>query len=351
MERKYNTVFMDSISSGWILGILGHDIMSGLERIGYKCREGNYEDYQGEDISFHMWWIHATPHKDAKVNAIFITHTDDECKEKRLIEIKDKFDIFFCMSPEDAQFLIELGYAKEKVFGINLPVRNNYIRPISMGIFSRCYPDKRKNEEWLYHFCSNNPQSKLIDFVFIGGGWGEFVNRLSQLGCSFQWHNVSRDMPFEYMYQQFKMSNLDYYMYMGMDGGAMGTYDAYAMGASLCVTDDGFHKGIPNVDYLFSNEEEFCNRLSQIVEKQYQKIKFFSDNNVDHYVDRVAYVLENCEYPEDSTSLFDYSVKEKRRENYFNRSWKYELYRNLSVVVTNYMNRLKLENKSFTKKH
>ena len=322
MEKKFKTVFLDVASQNWILEILGNDIFEGLEAYGYECRKGQYDDYNGEDISFHMWWIEAEPHPQAKVNAVFLTHTDDAYKEFKLTKMKDEFDLFFCMSPEDRQFLIELGFDKTKVFGLNLPVRNTYIRPITVGIFSRCYPDNRKKEEWLLNFCKSNPDSKLVDFVFIGAGWGDFVNKLSSMGCSFQWHNVSRELPYEYMYQQLKMTYLDYYIYMGMDGGAMGSYDAYAMGATLCISDDGYHKGIPDLDYPFSTEEEFEKQLGRILERQKRKLDFFSNNSVANYVSKIAHILETGNSANDEEQLkFSYSVKAKRRSHYFKRGF------------------------------
>ena len=319
-NRKYHTVFVDLITHNWILEILGNDILQGMEKLGYKCRKGTYEEYEGEEVAFHMWWGDAMPHKEAMINAVFVTHTDDSFKEFKLVNMKDEYDFYFCMSPEDRQFLIELGYDESKVFGINLPVRNTFVRPITIGIFSRCYPDNRKNEKWLYNFCRSYQESKLVDYVFIGAGWGTFVNDLAKIGCSFQWHNVSRDMPYEYMYQQLKLANLDYYIYMGMDGGAMGSYDAYAMGAALCITDDGFHKGIPDVDCLFSSEKEFFEQLLKIVKKHKNKLDFFSNNSVDNYVKKIVCALEgNVQLDKMTASKFNYSVKEKRRSNYFKR--------------------------------
>lgn len=342
----YKSAFIEIESQDWIINILGKDIKNGLEKEGYKCRIGKYDEYKGEDISFHMWWGLTQPHKDAKVNALFVTHTDDQYKEDRLLKIKSDYDFYFCMSPEDAQYLIELGYDKTKVYGINLPIRNTYIRPITMGIFSRCYPDKRKNEEWLLRYCRTHPSSKLVDFVFIGQDWGGVVKQLEAIGCSFQWHNVSRGMPYEYMYQQLKMTNLDYYIYMGMDGGAMGAYDAYAMGASLCISDDGYHKCIPDIENKFLNEDEFVKRMDSIIDKQQRKIDFFSKNTSDDYAKRIAYVLENRAYPQTyELPLINYSVKEKRKANFFHRGLLYYAYLYISMTLKNKVNKLKLEEK------
>lgn len=330
---KYQSLYVCLENPSWILGALANDIYDGFKALGYTCRKGPFKNYQGEDVSIQMWWMDAIPHKEAKVNAVFVTHTDDKYKEKILVSLKDKFDIFLCMSPEDAKFLEELGFDNTKVFGINLPVRNTYVRPLTVGVFSKCYPDKRKNEEWLFDYCIKFQNSKNVIFVFVGDGWGKFVGRLADIGCSYEWINISPTMPHEYMYQQLKLSNLDYYIYMGMDGGAMGSYDAYAMGASLCITDDGFHKGIPDVDYKFLDEEGFHTKLNAILEKHARKLDFFKENDREHYAQKVAYVIENGTYPTGDNFKFDYSVKEKRRDNYFDRGIRYGLRQFLARIL------------------
>lgn len=322
---KYNSLFIDEAGGNWILKILGDDICNGFSKLGVVCRRGSYSDYKGEDISLHMWWRRAQPNKGAKVNAVFVTHCDDILKEHDLISMKNNFDLFFCMSPEDAQFLVELGYDEKRVFGINLPTRNTYIKPLSIAIFSNCYSKmKVKNEQWLLDYCNNNQNSKYANFCFIGHGWGEVLTQLSDMGCSFEWHCVDRSLPYEYMFQQLKLVNMDYYIYMGMDGGAMGTYDAFAMGLELCVSDDGYHKCIPDKAYSFLNQDEFNNCLNRILDKQVRKIDFFKRNSVENYVSSVAYIIENGVYPQTNEPSTDisYSVKEKRRSNYFPLSFK-----------------------------
>jgi hypothetical protein len=237
--------------------------------------------------------------------------------------MKDSFDYFITMSKEDECFLVELGFDSKKVFGLTLPTRNSYVRPLSIGIFSSCYPDYRKNEGWLLDFCKNNPDSSLVNFVFIGTGWGPFVSQLQELNCSFEWHNVSRELPFEYMFQQLKLGALDFYLYMGMDGGAMGTYDAYAMSVPLCVSDDGYHKAIPDTDYKFNNQNQFNEQLGQIIAKQKNRVLFFAQNNVNKYVSDLFNIwtgnglsdVLNADDPQTN------SVLNKRRENYFRLSF------------------------------
>ena len=85
--RKFRSVYIHEAGANWILKILGDDIYNGLSRLGYNCRKGPFDDYEGEDISLHMWWRFAQPYPEAKVNAVFVTHTDDSTKESDLINL------------------------------------------------------------------------------------------------------------------------------------------------------------------------------------------------------------------------------------------------------------------------
>lgn len=308
-------------AKNWIMGKIADDIQRTANALGYNCRCGDGSDYEGEEIYYHLAYHVALPNPQARHNSVFYTHLNDSLQEKNLVSIKDKFDSFICMSPEDAQFLIELGFDKRKVYGRTLPIRNTYIRPISIGIFSACYSDGRKNEQWLIDFCKETEAAKLVNFVFIGKGWGKTAEFLESLGCSYEWHNVSRSLPFEYEFQQHKLASINYYIYMGMDGGAMGTYDAYAQDVQLCVTYDGFHKSIPDLDFVFDDKESFFKQLKEIVNKHERRLSFFSSHTIGNYVDWIIKVWEGKapdKITEDDRKCISFeNVLEKKRKQYY----------------------------------
>ncbi|MBQ7439180.1 MAG: hypothetical protein IJV28_04350 [Paludibacteraceae bacterium] len=307
--------------SSWIVGKLARDIESSLQKAGIPCRNGELDDYNGEEIVFHMQYHWASPIPTAKHNSVFYTHTINVLYETDIQMLKDRFDSFICMSPEDAQYLIELGFDQSKVFGRILPIRTPFIKPISIGIFSACYGNHVKNEQWLIDYCTRNPDAKYANFVFVGKGWGGVCEALENLGCTYEWHNVSRSLPYEYLFQINKLANLNYYIYMGMDGGAMGTYDAYAVDVPLCVTFDGFHKAIPNVDYTFDNEQTFFKQMDIIIAKHVNRIRFFEENTSDNYTQWILKVWhgESVEQPnEDDKRCITYkTIVDKKREHYF----------------------------------
>lgn len=319
--KKGIFINMYGYKSDWIMGKIAEDIQRTAIQLGYQCRCGEFGDYNGEEICYHLAYHIAVPIPQARHNSVFYTHLNDILKEKNIVSIKDQFDSFICMSPEDAQYLIELGFDKEKVFGMTLPVRNTYIKPISIGIFSACYTDGRKNESWLLEYCKQCIGAKYVNFVFIGRGWEHVAKELESYGCSFEWHNVSRSLPYEYDFQQHKLSSLNYYIYMGMDGGAMGAYDAYAQDVPLCITFDGFHKSIPDIDYSFDDKQSFFNQLDLIISKHARRLDFFLTHTCDNYVKWLLGVWEgnqssNISERDKQCLNFD-TVVEKKREQYY----------------------------------
>ena len=321
MEFNKSTSFYLSLAGmdpGWIVGKIAEDFKREIESLGYTCNFGAPKDYNNEDVCYHMGWAYAKPEKNAKYNSIFITHIDDKFKENLLVSLRDKFDSFICMSSEDQCFLYELGFDKSKVFGLNLPVRNDYVRPLSFGIFSAFYLDGRKNDSWLIKYFKNNENYSLVNFVFIGPNWNFFIEGLSDFDCSFEWHSTSRLLPYEYKFQQDKLSKLDYYFYLGMDGGAMGTYDAFSYGVPLLISDNSFHKDIPNVEYTFATYLEFEVHLNSIINKYKSRLEFIVSNSPKLYVEKVLGFWQNkVDNNYVNKEYMTYEVKRMRQDNYF----------------------------------
>jgi len=308
----------------WILRFLAEDIKKSAQKLGIECNVGDFENYNGEEVYFDFLYNSATPMKGAKHNSVFFTHVNLSINEKYILRpLRDKFDSFICMSPEDAEFLIELGFDEKKVFGHTLPVRNNYIKPLAVGIFSSCYRDGVKNEKWLIEYCKTHDCARLANFIFIGRDWDNVVKTLNEYGCSSTWYNITRKLPYEYQYQQNLLSQLDYYIYMGMDGGAMGTYDAYAQCVKLCVTYDGFHKSIPELDLCFDNKEGFFHQLDIILNKQVNRLAFFENNTSDKYIEWLLDVWNGTHDMggisiEDKHCISFNNVVDKKRSQYYN---------------------------------
>lgn len=342
-------IFIDCFNydNSWIIGKLADDTKDYLISSGYSCRIGKESDYDGEEIVYHLNYHYCHPFAGAKHNSVFYTHAVNLEYEFDVEDMKGKYDSYICMSLEDAEYLIELGFDKNKVFGKTLPIRNPYVKPLTIGIFSACYHYYTvKNEDWLVEYCKQNPDAKYIDWVFIGAGWGKITHQLEAMKCSFEWHNISRFLPYEYRFQQEKLSALNYYIYMGMDGGAMGTYDAYAMDVPLCVTYDGFHKSIPDIDYTFDNKQTFFEQIDKILHKHLRRIDFFQNNTPQNYAKWLLSVWQGAKpenIPEEEKRCLTYTnVLEKKRDQYYILDK-----RQIRQIISRML--LKLKDKYFTK--
>ena len=137
MERVFIVEY--NYNKSWIIGKLADDTVNYLTQMGYQCRVGQLSDYQGEEIVYHLNYHRARPIEGARHNSVFYTHSVNLEYELDLEKTKGDFDSYICMSPEDAQFLIELGFNSDKVYGRTLPIRNAYVKPLTIGIFSACY--------------------------------------------------------------------------------------------------------------------------------------------------------------------------------------------------------------------
>jgi hypothetical protein len=330
---KDDTIFLSiaGMDPGWIVGKIANDIEGYFVKKGVTCRVGAPNDYKNEDICYHLGYSYAVPQKKARINSVFITHIDDKLKEKMVVSMRNTFDSFICMSKEDEDFLIQLGFGENKVFGLTLPIRNDYIRPISLGIFSGYYKDGRKNDKWLLDFIREEKDIHLVNLVFIGPRWSEILATLSGYNCTFEWHSTSRKTPFEYKFQQEKLSKLDYYFYMGFDGGAMGSYDAYANGVPLFISDNGYHKEIPTIEKPFQTFDEFNNIFSKIILEQKKKIIFFKENSIDNYCNNLNLIWAG-EYVSVKSKSEDKTLVKKRRGYYLSISIKRTLSRIKSFV-------------------
>ncbi len=278
---------LDGVDPSWIVGAIARDIQSVLLDIGFKCRLGSPDEYNGEDICHHMGFAYAIPEKHAKYNSVFITHIDDKMKEKELMSIRDKFDLFVSMSSHDAEYITGLGIPREKVVGIVPPIRNPYVKPVSIGIMSACYDDGRKNEDWLIEFCRSHDVIGLLNFIFIGPRWGKVVTLLEEIGIAFEWHYSNSHMEYEYEYQKTKLANTDYYIYLGFDGGAMGSLDAYGYGRRLILVKDSYHMDIPEVEHYIDNKTDFFKVVREICESHQQRLAFFRQNNAKQYTKKL----------------------------------------------------------------
>jgi len=282
------SVFIEEpFNAGWIIEKLMNDLKSELTRRGINVDIGTREDYKNQQIVLHSRSYYYKKIAKAEINSVFMTHIDSLSKEFEMKAVSNDADSIICMSEDQAALMSSLGF-KNRVIGINLPHRGGFIKRPKLGIFSACYGDERKNEKWLIDYLKslNEIQRNSLIISLIGHNWENFALELSKLNISFEIYRYSRTMPGEYEIQKEIISDLDYLLYMGFDGGSMSIYDGIFANINLIISNQCYHKGIKGA-LLFDDNAEFCSILDDIVLSTSTKEEMINERNIENYASKL----------------------------------------------------------------
>lgn len=274
---------------GWIIERLMHDIAGALRQRDIAVRIGNASEYAGEEVVFNARYL--APFRDARarVNALFVTHIDDRIREAELRRTFGKFDSYVCMSPHEADFVAGLKGDPAGVAGIELPPRDLSVRPVRLGLFSACYPDGRKNEDWITAYFDQRPPAHRNSFTFclMGADWEGFCGKLAARDLNFELYRYARALPGEYQLYKEILPGLDALIYLGFDGGAMSAYDAASAGIDLILTNVSYHRGVDQNSDMLDGREDFFAALDRLHGQVAARSAMLTARSVDAYAGRL----------------------------------------------------------------
>lgn len=106
------------------------------------------------------------------------------------------------------------------------------------------------------------------------------------------------------------------------------------------MTFDGFHKSIPDLDYIFDNKEGFFTELTKIITKHKRRLDYFALHTPSNYVKWLIDVwegkVENRITDEDKKCLSFHKVVDKKRSQYYRLNFlRFKIY--LSTFIHRYM--------------
>jgi len=295
--------FVEPQSQGWIIEKLVDDIMEELKTRGIGSSRGVFSDYNGEDVVFNTRFLNSYSDARAKINSIFVTHIDDIIKEVQFRLISPKFSSIICLSPQDSRFVSQVLNRQEGVIGIDLPPRSISVRPIKLALFSERYADRRKNEEWLKeYFSEHNPDAKASFVVsFLGKHWESFCEELSKLEVSYEIIRYSAPVSTEYELYKEKLSQNDYLIYLGFDGGAMSVYDAIAAGLRVICPNGSYHQGLSDRVELFNEKTEFFVVMDRLYHQWCSAQSTMEERSIRNYVEALLSHWRSLLEPTDNT--------------------------------------------------
>jgi hypothetical protein len=266
MHKIHSVYIVEPIDQGWIIERLMRDIAAELSNRGILTRIGASDKYSGEDVIFNSRFLVPLSDARAKVNSLFITHVDDKIKEMQLKVSLKGFNSFVCMSPQDADFLAALNGSRSGVTGIELATRDLKVRPMRLAMFSACYEDGRKNEQWITDYFQDKPAAYKQNFVFcfMGWGWEKFCATLGELEMNYEVYRYSRFMPGEYDHYKEVLATMDTLIYLGFDGGAMSVYDGISAGIEVIASNISYHRDLGDSVMLFDDRSGFFRELCRL---------------------------------------------------------------------------------------
>ncbi|MGC1175153.1 hypothetical protein [Polaromonas sp.] len=288
-QGVHSVYIVEPVSQGWIIERLMSDIARELNRRGIATRIGAGEGYAAEDVIFNSRYLVPLADAGAKINSLFITHVDDAIKEMELKARLKDFNSFVCLSPQDADFVTALKGNRTGVKGIELPSRDSTVRPVRVAMFSACYEDGRKNEEWIAEYFKDKSceQKQSFVFCFMGWDWEKFCMSLARLDMNYEIYRYSRSMAGEYALNKEILATMDALIYLGFDGGAMSVYDGINAGIDVIASNISYHQGLDDSVILFSDRQGFFRELDRLYAKNTGRKNSLQQRSVITYVDHL----------------------------------------------------------------
>ena len=214
-------------------------------------------------------------------DTLMITHVDNSKKLTLLKKQIEMAKMGICMSKDTMNKLVCSGIPREKLCYIN-PAHDNVIQPHKyvIGIMHRCYDknDLRKRTAALLEVLEGvNPD--FFKFIIMGSGWEEIVDRIKNKEFEIDYY-----AEFEYDKYNLIMQQIDYFLFMGFDEGAMGYLDALTAGAGTIVTPQGYHLDTDcPIDYPCTTIKQFREAFLDLQMKREIRIKSVSDWTWENY--------------------------------------------------------------------
>jgi len=237
-------VVIGRYNEGWIIGKMARRLVEHLGAAGVDATLANEPD-DGADVNHWMSYGMVT-RRSGRVSTMFITHLDDPYQTAHVANsLREFVDVGLCMSPDMVRALTAWGIPGESLWYV-LPAHDAPPEParIRIAITTRIYDDGRKREDLLVRLAQERDLSPF-HFEIGGDGWQDVVPKLRAAGASVNWNPSSADYTADYEQILESMRRCEWYLYLGLDEGSLGTLDALALGLKTIITPQGFHLDLP----------------------------------------------------------------------------------------------------------
>ena len=262
---------LDNNSRGWIIEKMCRRLGDELSSLGCNVSVGESAD-QNADVN-HFTLFYWMPPAVPRHSTVAITHVDDVTRLELARSAIRLADLAICMSSMTVKQLVTDGNDRKKLCFI-LPAVHEGLAPrkIVIGITSKVYPDGRKREALLERLATDLDLS-AFRFDIWGSGWEPIAYVLSRAGAEVSINDETGDPEDDYRRLRSKIPFFDYYLYLGLDEGSLGTLDALAAGVSTIVTPQGFHLDLPHgITHAFWDYAELRSIFRKVQEERNRRV-------------------------------------------------------------------------------
>jgi len=274
-------IILDPGNSGWILEKISQNISLELRKKGYVVSIKHVPDFD-TNITFWMQYTDKTLKenislKPRNTRSALVTHVDESQKLMRVDSLHRAGVHLIFMSDDHSKSISKKIKCANTFPSIRIgsDLANEEL-VYKVGIVSKCYPDGRKNEDWLVAF-SKKALFENVELTIIGTGWGATVKKLRKTGVKVNLYDGVENAYPSYTEIIEIQNTFDLFVYFGFDEGSLGALDAYLLNTDLLVTKQGFH-----LDFQIE-EDSFCTDVFDAQRKFAAKkeafLKLRSDRN------------------------------------------------------------------------
>lgn len=251
----------------WILGKFALRMQEDLISLGVEVDIAKFPDPTA-DINHHIIYEQFNG-VSSNNDTLMITHIDSAKKLNHLKKVINNAAYGICMSKDTMKILSSMGVSEDHLCYINPAQDGDFIpKKIQIGYTSRWYSDGRKRE-YLLKDLVKHLDNRFFAFKFMGSGWGDIINLMKENGFE-----VDYFPDFDLKGYKKLMSEIDYYLYTGLDEGQMGFVDALAAGAKTIVTPQGYHLDVENgITHSFQDSEDLLQIFDNIFEDKAKSIR------------------------------------------------------------------------------
>jgi hypothetical protein len=272
--------------ASWIIEKMAQRVVDHAPQFGFSAAITAEPDEQAD---INHWMSYAFANERTKTpSSMFITHVDDSLKLNYVKRaLKERVDLGICMSSYTVAELSHRGIPSASLCYV-LPGHDNQVIPrrIVVGFTTRLYRDGRKREQLLLRL-AQEIQLDAFCFEIHGAGWEKIVSKLADAGAKIRYYPGTNDYIGDYDAMLKAIPEFDYYVYLGLDEGSLGTLDALAAGVATIITPQGFHVDLPDgISHRVWDYHELHSVFAKIVAERDGRIASVKSLSWERHVER-----------------------------------------------------------------